>query len=178
MENKLVYYLILTFEGNKHYPSNKLMFFGLCHIMTAEPCALIPGAARKEQEKRASFTVMVKRQTRVKEIHSDLGRIMRKSDFCTCKNGGAYRLCCSCTAGQRLYFRYKDGTCIYEIASIYASSGNVQVALFPTFQGNMNTCFLASRLIYDTTLASYLPHARFCLEILTLCLLVIIITFI
>ena len=144
------------------------MFFGLCHTMTAEPCALSPGAARKEQEKRASFTVMAKGQIRdgVKEIHSNLGRIMRKSDFCTCENGGTYRLCCSCTAGQCLYFRYKDGTVplqpVYEIASIYPSSGNVQDALFPTFQGNMKTCFLASRPIYDTifsicemTLASY-----------------------
>ena len=61
-----------------------------------------PGAARGKQEKRAIFTVMVKRQARVKEIHSYLGRVMGKSNFGTCENGGAYRLRCSCTAGQRL----------------------------------------------------------------------------
>ena len=34
-----------------------------------------------------------------------MSRVMRKADFCLCKNKGADQLCSNCTAEQRLCFR-------------------------------------------------------------------------
>ena len=39
-------------------------------------------------------------------IDDYLSHVMRKSAFCICGNKGADQLCGSCTAGQRLCFRY------------------------------------------------------------------------
>ena len=37
-------------------------------------------------------------------------RVMRKPDFCICKNKDTDQLCSNCTADQRLCFRFTDST--------------------------------------------------------------------
>ena len=39
-----------------------------------------------------------------------MSRVMRKPDFCLCKNKSADQLCSNCTADQRLCLRYTDST--------------------------------------------------------------------
>ena len=54
---------------------------------------------------------VVTNSTFLTEIYPlNMSRIMRKPDFCICKNKGADQLCGNCTAGQRLSCCYIDGT--------------------------------------------------------------------
>ena len=40
----------------------------------------------------------------------NFSHVMRKPDFCLCKNKGADQLCSNCKADQHLCFRYMDST--------------------------------------------------------------------
>ena len=42
--------------------------------------------------------------------HGNMSHVMKKSDFCICKNKDADQLRSNCTADQRLCFRYIDST--------------------------------------------------------------------
>ena len=43
-------------------------------------------------------------------LSANMSHVMRKPDFCICKNKGADQLCGNHTADQHLYFRYIDST--------------------------------------------------------------------
>ena len=60
-----------------------------------------------------------------------MSNVMRKPDFCLCKNKGADQLCSNCTADQRLCFLYSDSTILIlfksKISSFYPISETVEV---------------------------------------------------
>ena len=82
--------------------------------------------------------------------HNNMSRIVRKPDFCLCKNKGADQLRSNCEADQRLCFRYSDSTIPLllksEISSFWLFSELVQAGLCRTWSETPKTGFLTSRL--------------------------------
>ena len=91
-------------------------------------------------------------QQRLRSAQSDLSRVIRKPDICTCKNKDAYQLRSNCAADQRLCFCYTDRTipllCNPQISSLYPSSVAVQPGLCRTWLEYPKTRFPTSWLIY------------------------------
>ena len=79
-----------------------------------------------------------------------MSRVMRKTDFCLCKNKGADQFHSKCEADQRLCFRYTDSTISLllksKISSFWPASVTVQVDLCQTWSETPKTGFLALRL--------------------------------
>ena len=77
--------------------------------------------------------------------------VMRKPDFCICKNKDADQLRGNREADQRLCFRYMDSTIPLlsksEISSLWPSSVAVQPGLCGTWSETPKTGFLRTRLI-------------------------------
>ena len=82
------------------------------------------------------------------DIVLHMSRIMRKPDFCLCKNKGADQLHSNCKADQRLCFRYSDSTTSLLPFKFLPFSVAVQAALCQTWSETPKTGFLATRLIY------------------------------
>ena len=61
------------------------------------------------------------RQSQSKLAQEYLSHIMRKQNFCPCKNKGAEQLCSNCTAYQRLCFRYMDSAMHHLLTSKISS---------------------------------------------------------
>ena len=72
-------------------------------LKTLEACVLSPDGP-------VCGLIQLWYSTRVCIIVSQMSCIMRKADFCLCKNKGADQLCSNCTADQCLCFRYSDST--------------------------------------------------------------------
>ena len=89
----------------------------------------------------------------------EMSRIVRKSNFCLCENKGPDQLRSYCEADQRLCFRYTDSAISLllksEISSFLPPSLNVQVGLYQTWSETRKTGFLASRLKYRQSWASF-----------------------
>ena len=79
-------------------------------------------------------------------------RVVRKLDFCICKNKGTDQLRGNREADQRLCFRYMDSTISLlpkdEISSLKPSFVAVQPGLCGTWSETLKTSFLRTRLIY------------------------------
>ena len=54
--------------------------------------------------------VLIWRKLFLMDEYVHMSRILRKPDFCLCKNKGADQLRSNCEADQRLRFRYMDST--------------------------------------------------------------------
>ena len=78
-----------------------------------------------------------------------MSRIMRKPDFCLCKNKDADQLCSNCTADQRICFRCSDRTIpllpLPKISRFFFSY-TVQAGMCLTWSEIQKVGFLASRL--------------------------------
>ena len=86
--------------------------------------------------------------------YHQLGHIVRKPDFCQCKNKGTDQLRSTCEDDQRLYFRYTDSTISLlksEISSFLSFSVAAQAGLCQTWSETPKASFLASRLNYHQT---------------------------
>ena len=99
-------------------------------------------------------------------IQDSLSRIVRKPDFCLCKNKGADQLRSKCEADQRLCFRYTDSTIHLplksEISSFYPASVTVQAGLCQTWSETPKTGFLASRLLWQSRHRKKAPYTIHC----------------
>ena len=80
-----------------------------------------------------------------------MSRIVRKADFCICKNKDTDQLHGSREADQRLCFRFIDSTIpllpTYEISSLWPSCVVVHPGLCVTWSETPKTGFLTTRLI-------------------------------
>ena len=80
-----------------------------------------------------------------------MSRIVRKPDFCICKNKDADQLRGNREADQGLCFRYSESTIPLlpksEISSLYPSSMAIQPGLCGTRSETPKTGFLTTRLI-------------------------------
>ena len=79
-------------------------------------------------------------------IFCNLSHIMRKPDFCLCKNKGADQLCRNFSADQRLCFRYMDSI-IPSLPFSKISYVPAQTCLRQTCSETQKTSFLALWLI-------------------------------
>ena len=81
-----------------------------------------------------------------------MSRMVRKLDFCICKNKDADQLPGNREADQRLCFHYTESTIPLlpksEISSLLPSSMIVQHGLCRTWLETRKTGFLTTRLIY------------------------------
>ena len=93
-----------------------------------------------------------------------MSRIVRKSDFCLCKNKGADQLRSNCEAAQRLCFRYTDSAISLlksEISSFKPASVTVQVGLCQVWSQTLKTGFLASYIMGEYILVRMTNQVSF-----------------